>query len=925
MGNRDIMSIRSRFMLGIVAALLSVAMARAETAVINEQTPWRVWAVQGKRVYLKDGMLSVFAGHTQMSFDPLNRKRTEPNVAWLQDAERLSLQPPENWYTSGYDASVWPRYQMDELNEWVGMSGNRADPDLLLWAVMAQTMFGIEDPGKVNDLKLEVEYIGGVIVYVNGKEVGRNSMPGPEATWQTGKAAVMRGDPATMEKETFAAPQSGIMALAEPYPPECYLQPNGEALPIYRKTDARLQTPELLTIYRQRVRKLSLLIPSSALVKGANLLAVEIRHAPCAPTVSVPFMWSHAGLQNVTLTSASGAGVTAYEKAIQGTQVWNANTEEQITDAGIRDLPEQISLSMARTHLVRGTRLPNAFEPLRPVRMLAPRNGVGIGQVVVSNLDGVKDLSVSVGALRSTHGSAAIPSSAVEVFYAAGHANVPYCDALMTAPPVGKQTVPVWLRVRAPKTQAPGWYTGQATIKTAGRTFSVLLRILVTQYVLPSPADFETNMSFVQSPDNVAFRYGVTPWSDEHWKRMERSFQLMGELGNDVIYVPVLLNQQRYAEPLIRFVRDGDRLKADYTILEQYLDRYLKYHAKPKAVALWIWDFSSANRIADIYEGRQIPSRESRMRTPPVVQVFDPHTGATSRAEIPLIGDAGAEAFYKPLVDGARATLAKRGISERAVLLGLTGDARPSVEDVMLFRQWTPYARWHGVSHWSGDPGSFAYKGHRDPTDSRVMASREGKFISANDQEVGLREDPFGQGYWNNIEPIKVMEERLTRTWDFLTLNGQRSSAVDTSPPFFCLVIPQINLGNWGRIGLDYWERSRGQGPKVDKGGGMDVLNAVSWPAPEGAAPTVRYELLRQGFQLAEARIAIIRAYLKLPEPEQKPYRDLMEQVRTMTRMIYLSQSELAYDWPSYSAAQYAAAAQLTGGPDNARWGQPPP
>jgi hypothetical protein len=84
--------------------------------------------------------------------------------------------------------------------------------------------------------------------------------------------------------------------------------------------------------------------------------------------------------------------------------------------------------------------------------------------------------------------------------------------------------------------------------------------------------------------------------------------------------------------------------------------------------------------------------------------------------------------------------------------------------------------------------------------------------------------------------------------------------------------------------------------------------------------------MLREGVQDAEVRLAIIRAYLKLPEADRKGYRQLLDEFaqRVGAGSIYLSQIELAYDWPAYVAKLHQAAAELAGAKSDARWDAPP-
>jgi hypothetical protein len=78
--------------------------------------------------------------------------------------------------------------------------------------------------------------------------------------------------------------------------------------------------------------------------------------------------------------------------------------------------------------------------------------------------------------------------------------------------------------------------------------------------------------------------------------------------------------------------------------------------------------------------------------------------------------------------------------------------------------------------------------------------------------------------------------------------------------------------------------------------------------------------------QDAELRLAIIRAYGKLPEEQRAPYRAMLDEFGRRINGYdgYLSQHELGYDWPGYVAHVQEAAAELEGVKAAARWDNPP-
>jgi hypothetical protein len=124
-------------------------------------------------------------------------------------------------------------------------------------------------------------------------------------------------------------------------------------------------------------------------------------------------------------------------------------------------------------------------------------------------------------------------------------------------------------------------------------------------------------------------------------------------------------------------------------------------------------------------------------------------------------------------------------------------------------------------------------------------------------------------------------------------------------------------------VGLDFWATGREAARNTSY---FTASSALTVPGPDGAIPTVRFQMMRQGVQEAHLRMAIVRGYAGLPEEQKQPYRNLLDELarRVFWGRHYLSQHELAYDWPAYVARLQEAAAELAGVKAGARWEQPP-
>jgi hypothetical protein len=258
------------------------------------------------------------------------------------------------------------------------------------------------------------------------------------------------------------------------------------------------------------------------------------------------------------------------------------------------------------------------------------------------------------------------------------------------------------------------------------------------------------------------------------------------------------------------------------------------------------------------------------------------------------------------------AIIEKRGVSKRALMFSMGGDNRPSQEDGELHKKWLPGVRWNLLSHFSGDAGSLG----RGKEANELL--KAGKFIALGGLEVGLKEHPW-RCYCAPFTAADI-EKDLASNREYLDLGCARWQWQDYSPPLIFRTLPLLQGGNLGRLGLDFW----GKGP-INRSY-FTASTSLTVPGAQGAEPTVRFQMLREGVQDVELRLMMVRAYLKLPEDRRKPYRELLDAFRRRTFWAgeYLSQSELSYDWRAHAARVQAAAAELAGIKCDATWEQPP-
>jgi hypothetical protein len=886
----------------LAAALLGGSLAAwaddGGIRLIDERTPWRAYVFTTYMVNeTEDGTVEIGRRSARITLNPADPKMHEQQ---LDRVAAFSPLPPRDWMNADFDDYHWPQYLGDELYDYLGDYG--VAPDGTSWGapwlygLQLRTRFGIEDPAKVRDLKVTVRAIGGGVVYVNGVKIGSAYMP---------------------EGEIFP------LTLAVKYPAEAYTDADGEVLPAIGSRDK--PDPKLLDRYEKRIRSFTFEVPRAVLRPGANVLAVDLRRAPSAGPMGRRDHWNHLGFNKVTLTSASGAGVIAFDDAVKGTRLWSVPAEQQIAQTpSERSLIRRgwgWTLLWARGMPVKGVAMGNPFDPPHPIRMAAPRNGVCSGQVVLIDPAGLKQVQARLTGPLQGAGRASIPTAAVDIRYAVQTEDPHYCDALLARPPDNATTLPIWLLVEVPADQPPGWYTTQLEVRANGQRLTTPVQVLVTGLKLPAPRDYRgSTIAMPHCPKNIAMTYNVELWSDRHWELLEASLALLGKVSNDVIDIPVILSnfpvagrphpmgrqtdQRTWHAPMIRWIQTRDGLRPDLSLLEKYLDLSVKHAGPPRAISLWIWDPPSAVELARAYEGTRHDTVEQKQRAPVLIEVYDPATRKTRQQEVPHLMQDDARAFWKPMFDAVHALVKKRGWSENIIMLGRGSDVRPGQRTGDRVREWAPYARWDLLSHYSGEtPGVV----------------EDGRLFATGGLEIGVKRYP-----WMRVRGAlssKDYEARMKQDVPWVDLPTARWHHQPYSPPITFRTLPLL-YGRLGQVGLDYWTPRR-EGPTNRTF--FSHVDALAYPGPDGAVPTVRFQMLREGVQDLEVRHAIREAYMKLPESARAKPRELLDDFNNRLDVhFYLSQRELALDWPGYVAQVQELAAMLTGAGSEARWDQPP-
>jgi len=635
-------------------ALCAPAWAARETVVLgHRESIWRIHKVwRTEDVRLDSGK--------RAHVDPWNPREGEEKDGKTTYRVRLTDRvvttpaPAANWREVDFDDAMWTR-QPGSL---------QPDPyqELALYCIRGK--FTVTDPAQVKGLKLAMKYHGGVVVWLNGKELTRAHMPAGPVTPDT---------------------------LAEDYPREAHVTPDGVMLHL----GAWNRPKRFVERHAMRMRALKdVAVPVSMLRKGTNVLAVEIHRAPAVEamfttknrkpgrfddmSIRRTYWWNRNAVYELKLTVpyTRTPAVVPNTTAPRGLHVWNHTVIERVNRKSWAD----------------------AHEPLGPVHMRGPRNGSYSGQVVVSSDKPIDRLSAAASDLQCPRGgviAAANVSVRYPQTYTIGRSFVGF-DTLAARPAEGAKMQPVWVTVRVPKDAVPGDYTGTLTVKASDEkpvTVPVVLKVL--DWTLPDAHDFRTHLDIIQSPVTVAMQYGDAMWSEAHWKHIERSFALFGQLGNKVVYLPII-RRTHFGNPhgMLRWIKQPDgSYKHDFSIIERYLDLAVKHLGKVPVVIVYLWDIDS-----NPTKGHRMSGKRREGAKGVLITVLDPATGKLTEAVGPQWGTPESQTFWKPVVDGLRARLAKRGLAG-SMHFGLGMDVKPDQFVVSDLKAVAPDVLWACHSH----------------------------------------------------------------------------------------------------------------------------------------------------------------------------------------------------------------------------------
>jgi len=842
---------------------------------------------------------------------------TNPGPAEKQAADSLyaaefCAAPPADWKGPDFDDGHWLLRRGREfvtgdgrLMQYTALDATDAhlrggDPFIEQAGLICQRgKFFVADRRRVEKLTLSLTCRGGFVAYLNGREVARADLPAGR-----------------IEPTTTAAD----------YPLAAWLYAEGKEKGNY------LNAFDKNAPWHLRERGFGPVeLPKAALRDGLNVLAVELHRSRYHPGIAEvkgrygwQRRWSTVGLSLLELRADAPAGTIRSAPAKPaGPIAWTADITRAVSDKA----------------------WPGIDEKLTPIRIVAARNGSFSGQVILADAKPLEGVSARPSPLRRTEGSGSIPASAVQVRYGAVNplwggglgwldAIVPVemkidkatgvgtrFDMLLEQPPEGARAMPIWVTVHVPKDAPAGRYTGEVAIAVQGADpIQAPIDLHVADWTLPDVADYGGLINIYQSPETLALYYKVEPWSGEHWKLIEKSFQLMGRAGNIGLFLPLLAESQRgNAESYVYWIpRSDGGYSYDFTVFDRYLSTALKHHPERRLwfICLVVWGF----------EG------EPGGRAPVMVTLLEAESGRKSKLKLPPYGTPEAEKLLRPLLEACRDRLKARGLDDR-ILVGMAWDVGPKPATVDMFRRILPEAGWLTESHMR----QWAYR--YDPKDKKATVPIKYNSVVWG----GGIPDPAGKRLYG----WRHGRGRLTMNFNRVGVSCLWLTGFPEPWSFHMWMESTLACGLWGRngngnVGGDYWKivdllNKDGRIPQGGHGGywnGSGTLYGIYpasnvgrtgvgnnttdlfAPGPAGSVSTVRFENTLEGNQETEARIFIEKALLNkerpLPAGLAEKCQKILDERTNVLRLWALGASAIApYRWQDRSRRLFDAAGEV--------------
>ena len=680
-----------------------------------------------------------------------------------------------------------------------------------------------------------------------------------------------------------------------------------------------------------RNRVLEAKVPQKLLRKGTNVLAIEVHTSELNPLALIwsvawegAYTWEHGWLMDVALTTTAQDLPSVFRRP-PGVQVWPVDVHHRLYSPEFQppgNLPKRLWVVAAKSgtfgaELAVGTdreltglkATVSDFQPVRRADGQSTPQAAKLPASIARVLYGVsrpeRDLRTAgwgkgEGGEGPTPGLTRVNSEVIldrfskypdivapkkrgsqESDDQRKHqeeeiARIQFFDQLSPKTPkaVPADTCqPAWFSVNIPREATAGMYRATVRVEAEGmQPVEMPFDLEVADWCLPDPRDFQAIVAFEQSPYGVARHYNVEPWTEEHFKLLEKSVQLLGRLGNDFLGIPVVCKTElgNHHDSPLRITRKQDgSFSFDFTRVDRYLDMALKHWGAPPWCICFVVDHPQ-----EVKDQNLLPVIDEASGEVQYVQI-----GAKAPADV-------RRNTWRAVTRAIAEHMRSRGLL-RHTYWGLHGDGTGDPGLLPLLKEFVPEVKWACYSHQRTCDDYYTF--------------------CANVRMAYLYPITSLKGWKALTGPINCW---LPRHWNSIAVTEGVSA-----PPSFRIGIERAlasGCPGMARAGADYWEQTWVSGTDLHPYAG-NPITAVFWPGEDGAETSARFEMLCEGVQETEARIFLEQAMEKLDDAELTRQltamldRRLRDTTFALTTAPHLKIEEYISGWQKRSQELYQA------------------
>ncbi len=253
-------------------------------------------------------------------------------------------------------------------------------------------------------------------------------------------------------------------------------------------------------------------------------------------------------------------------------------------------------------------------------------------------------ISVTASALTGENGS--LPSLAISLSFikevraytghAGWYANNPrgimprgqreyYPEVIYSDKPVsldkGKLQL-VFAEINVPKDASAGKYFGEVTVsaENSDKTVTLNISLDVLDAILPDPQDYLFDTEYWSHPYNVAYYYGVEPFSDAHLKILEQHMAVYRSLGGHAVTASIAEeawggqtyggNSEIHYPSMIKWIKSADgEWRFDYTHFDKWVKLNKNIGIADKIICYSMMPWKNVIRYYDEAKNKMIKMR----------------------------------------------------------------------------------------------------------------------------------------------------------------------------------------------------------------------------------------------------------------------------------------------------------------------------